>query len=77
MAIQIKANEQYFSVVLFIMLYKMILTFEFVDEICVINSKDKHESKRGVTDTSRGSDKLGNVDFFISSFSLDKILKFF
>ena len=28
-----KATEQYFPVMLFIMLYKMILTFEFVDEI--------------------------------------------
>ena len=28
-----KATEQYFPVVLFIMLYKAILTFEYVDEI--------------------------------------------
>ena len=28
-----KANEQHFHVVLFIMLYKMVLTFESVDEI--------------------------------------------
>ena len=28
-----KATEQYFSVVLFIILYKVVLTFEFVDEI--------------------------------------------
>ena len=32
-AIQMKATEQYFPVVLFIMLYKVILTFESVDEI--------------------------------------------
>ena len=31
--IQMKANEQYFPVVLFIVLYKMVLTFESVDEI--------------------------------------------
>ena len=31
--IQIKATEQYFPVVLFIMLYKVILTFESVDEV--------------------------------------------
>ena len=31
--IQIKATEQYFPVVLFIKLYKVILTFESVDEI--------------------------------------------
>ena len=31
--IQIKAIEQYFPVVLFIMLYKVVLTFEFVHEV--------------------------------------------
>ena len=31
--IQMKATEQYFPVVLSIMLYKMVLTFESVDEI--------------------------------------------
>ena len=31
--IQMKATEQYFPVVLFIMLYKMVLTFESADEI--------------------------------------------
>jgi len=31
--IQTKATEQFFTVVLFIMLYKVVLTFEFVDEI--------------------------------------------
>ena len=30
---QMKATEQYFPVVLFIMLYKVVLTFESVDEI--------------------------------------------
>ena len=33
MTIQVKAIEQYFPVVLFIMLYKVVLTFEPVDEI--------------------------------------------
>ena len=33
MIIQMKATEQYFPVVLFIMLHKMVLTFESVDEI--------------------------------------------
>ena len=32
-SIQMKAFEQHFSVVLFIMLYKMVVTFESVDEI--------------------------------------------
>jgi len=31
--IQMKATEQYFAVVLFIMLWKVVLTFESVDEI--------------------------------------------
>ena len=31
--IQMRATEQYFPVVLFIMLYNVVLTFESVDEI--------------------------------------------
>ena len=31
--IQMKATEQYFRVVLFVMLYNVVLTFESVDEI--------------------------------------------
>ena len=33
MTVQMKATEQFFPVVLFIMLYKVDLTFESVDEI--------------------------------------------
>ena len=33
MTIQMKAIDQYFPVVLIIMLYKVVLTFESVDEI--------------------------------------------
>ena len=33
MAIQMKATERYFPVVLFIMLYKVILVFKSADEI--------------------------------------------
>ena len=32
-SLQITATEQYFPVVLFIMLYKVVLTFEYVDEV--------------------------------------------
>ena len=32
MAVQMKTTEQYFPVVLFIMLYKVVITFESVDE---------------------------------------------
>ena len=41
MTIQVKAIEQYFPVVLFIMLYKVVLTFEPVDEILKFNSPYK------------------------------------
>ena len=40
--IQMKATEQYFPLVLFIMLYKVILTFESVDEI--LNCGHSNES---------------------------------
>ena len=33
MTIQMKATEKYFPVVLFIMLYKVVLTFDSVNEI--------------------------------------------
>ena len=41
MTIQMKATEQYFSVVLFIMLYKVVLTFESVDEILKCDHSDE------------------------------------
>ena len=39
--IQIKATEQYFPVVLFIMLYKVVLTFESVGEILKCDHSNK------------------------------------
>ena len=36
-----KATEQYFPVVLFIMLYKVVLTFETVDEILSVTTEMK------------------------------------
>ena len=39
--IQMKAIEQYFPVVLFIMLYKVVLTFESVDEILKCNHSNE------------------------------------
>ena len=36
-----KATEQYFPVVLFIMLYKVVLTFESVDEMLRCDHSDK------------------------------------
>ena len=40
--IQMKATEQYFPVVLFIMQCKVVLTFEFVDESCGLTIQLKH-----------------------------------
>ena len=39
--IQMKATQQFFPVVLFIMLYKVILTFESVDEILKCDHADE------------------------------------
>ena len=41
-SIQMKATEQYFTVVLFILLYNVVPTFEFVDEI--LKCKHSNES---------------------------------
>ena len=41
MTIQVKATEQYFDVVLFIMLYKVVLTFESVDETLVCDHSNE------------------------------------
>ena len=41
MTIQMKATEQYFPVVLFIMLYKAVLTFESVDGILKCDYSDE------------------------------------
>ena len=43
MTIQIKATEQYLPVVLFIIFYKLVLTFESVDEILkCVHSSESH-----------------------------------
>ena len=39
--IQMKASEQYFPVVLFIMLYKVVLTSESVDKILMCDHSNK------------------------------------
>ena len=41
MTIQMKATEQYVPVVLFTMLYKMVLTLEYVDEILKCNQSNE------------------------------------
>ena len=72
MTIEIKATEQYFPVVLFIMLYKVVLTFESVDEI--LNNI--------VTIQMKAIEKYSPVVLFIMLYkvvltfeSVDKILK--
>ena len=39
--IEVKVSEQYFPVVLFIMLHKVVLTFEYVDEILKCNHSNE------------------------------------
>ena len=41
MTIQMKAIEQYFHAVLFIMLYKVVLTFESVDKTLVCDHSNE------------------------------------
>ena len=41
MTIHMKATEQYFPVVLFIMLYKVVPTFESLDEILKCDHSDE------------------------------------
>ena len=41
MTIEMEATEQYLFVVLFIMLYKVVLTFELMDEIINYNHSNK------------------------------------
>ena len=46
MTIQVEAIEQYLFVVTFIILYRVVLTFELMDEI--INYNHSNESRRSV-----------------------------
>ena len=43
-----KATEQYFPVVLFIMLYKVVLIFESVNEVLILRFDYSNESYRSV-----------------------------
>ena len=66
--IQMKATEQYFPVVLFIMLYEVVLTFECLDEIPWCD----HSNETSLSALSRGAIsfsafykmKFGNVSNF-------------
>ena len=57
-----KAIEQYFHVVLFIMLYKVVLTFKFVDETLVCD----HSNERycAVPVYGHSLDKILSYDHF-------------
>ena len=46
MIIQMEPTEQYFLVVLFIMLYKVALTFETVDEVLKCNHSNESYSEQ-------------------------------
>ena len=48
---QVKAAEQYFPVVLLIVLYKVILTFECVDKILVCDHSDKRPTQHKYCET--------------------------
>ena len=50
--IQVKAAEQYFPVVLLIVLYKVILTFECVDKILVCDHSDKWPTQHKYCETA-------------------------
>ena len=70
--IQMKAIEQYFPVVLFIMLYKVVLTFESVDEI--LKCDHSNESYRAVL--SCGAVYYKKLYKVVQTFeSVDEILK--
>ena len=76
MTIQIKATEQYFPVVLFIILYKVVLTYEFVDGI----RKFDHSNESYWAILSYGAVSF-STDFGIffglfSNFNFFKILNF-
>ena len=66
MTIQIKATEQYFPVVLFIMLYKVVLTFESVNETL----KCDHSNKRYGAVLSCGAVKVVATFAFVFHLSL-------
>ena len=73
MAIQMKATEQYFPVVLFIMLYRLVLTFESADKTLHVLS---------VTTQMKAIEQYFSVVLFIMLYkvvlafeSADKILK--
>ena len=61
-----KATEQYFPVVLFITLYKVILTFESVDEI--LKCDHSNESYWAIL-------SCGAVYYTVQGDSVDKILR--
>ena len=59
--IQMKATEQYFPVLLFIMLYKMVLTFESVDDILKLLSKISLHLKTNSFRFGRGKYVVNNT----------------
>ena len=64
--IQMKATEQYFPVVLFIILYKVILTFESVDEIL----KCDHSNETPSALLSQGTNNYCILVFYKMKFGI-------
>ena len=62
-----KATEQYFRMVLFIMLYKVVLNFDSVDEILKCESGDKILQCDHSNESYRAVLSCGNVYFAVES----------
>ena len=56
-AIQMKATEQHLLVVLFIMLYKVVLTFESVDELLICDRSNETYNAHLPCHTVRNSEQ--------------------
>ena len=69
MTIQVKATEQYFPVVLFIMLYKVVLTLESIDEIL----KCDHSSESYRVVLSSGAVYHAAKEIFLRSVTIQLI----
>ena len=66
MTIQVKSIEQYFHVVLFIMLYKVVLTFTSVDETLVCDHSN--ESYYAVLSCGTVYDAIRLIEYYINTY---------
>ena len=81
-----KATEQYFPVVLFIILYKVVLTFESVDEIlkcdhsnesywAVLSCGTVYYAVQGGSKCDNSNESYWTVSYTLTFAFLDKLLK--